>query len=404
MDRTKRARPPTWSRYNKMAARTVRIKCWIPSSWYAQIRHYGYVHVPKPHVPHLLGRANIWRKCYEVHPCTEIVDCLGKYQWLTGTSIVPHLPESYEKIQTPDESLIVDFEERLLEYLQMRKDKLLETRDRWWRLGLNYGLFQAVLPTIWQLGDKYPHITSSYWTMDPRVECYWRKHGNNFITYACPMAILYTSGSLHLPVEPKDSSNIGEPYPLTELHPQANIGLFKRSFDQINVFGGNRRHSPYNLAHTLVVKNRARNTIEQTRAHGLMQLFVQSAAQTIQNGFLLDADLHYPLFTQAILTNGREFTFVCYQLNTLNLTKDDPSSLSNIYWIGPTMSLYDSIYSLSINKECIAMIMKFLLNRMLRKGPSQSGFRLAEIEKHKWERSRVTRKRIYLTDQLRDKH
>lgn len=366
---------------------------------YAHGRHYGYVHVPKKRIPHLLGRANIWRKCFVVHPSTEIIDSLQKYQWLTGTSVVPHLPESFEKIPTPKESIIEDFKERLTEYLLIMKDTLVDKNDNWWLSGINNGIFQAVLPSIWGLGQKYPHIMGSYWTTDPNVECYWRKYGMNFISFSCPLAILHTSASLQLPVEANDSSSIGEPCPPMEFHPVSNIGLFERSFDEINVFGGNKRQSAYNMAHTLLVHNRKKNNAEQTSSNGLMQLFAQSAAQTVQNGFPLDKDLQYPLFTQAILTNGCDYTFVCYQLNTLNLTKDSPSMLRNLYWIGPTLCLYDNIESVSLNEECIVMILKFLLNRTLRSGPSQSGFKMAEIEKIEKERLRATRKKIHLRHQ-----
>jgi small subunit ribosomal protein S30 len=332
-----------------------------------------------------------------VHPSTEVVDCLLKYQWLTGTSIVPHLPDSYEDLPTPETSLIEDFKGRLEEYLIMAQDDLVcEKGENWWRAGINFGLFQAVLPSIWSLAPKYPHIISSYWSTNTKIECYWRRHGMNFITFGHPLGILRTPKSLELPVAPDEP--VGEPCPSTDLHPTTHIRIFQRSFDQITVYGGSKCQSAFNLAHTLVIQDRSKNTPEQTKAHGLMELFAQSAAQTVQNGFPLDQDLHYPLYTQGIITNGQDYTFVSYQLNTLNLTKDNPSDLHNVYWIGPTYSLYERTgpSSVTVNDECACMIVKFFLNRTSRNAPLHSGFKMAELANIEKERLRSTRKRVDL--------
>ena len=62
-----------------------------------------------------------------------------------------------------------------------------------------------------------------------------------------------------------------------------------------------------------------------------MQLFAQSAAEAahVQNGFKIDED---PLVNQGILTDGQTFTYVCFQLNTLNFRKEsDDSGISNVF-------------------------------------------------------------------------
>lgn len=343
----------------------------FPSSFsspvYIHSRRYGYVHVPKKTIPHLLGHGNAWRKCFVVHPSTQAIDSLQKYQWLTGTRVVRHLPELFNLTPAPDESVVHDLKQRLMDYILQ-----MTTGKKNWQFysELSFGLFQAILPSLWQLGCRYSHIKHSYWSLNASIECYWRKHDVNYITFTNPLAVLYVPASLQLLSQPDDVI-VGDPPP--ELHP-SHIGLFEHSFDEINVSGGNKRHSPYPLAHTLLVNNSKRNTLEQTTSHALMQLFAQSAAQAIQNGYPLDCDLNYQLSTQAILTDGQIFTFACYQLNTLDFTKSNPDKISNVFWIGPTLQLYDS-QMMTINEDCLVMILKFLLNRTLRKGPSKSGFR-----------------------------
>ena len=350
-----------------------------PRSYFLPSRCYGYVHVPKKTTPHLLGHGSVWRKCFVVHPSIEASDCLHKFQRLTGTDVVQGLPEPYNKAVLPSESLVKDTKQSVIEYLLLQNEEGFSMKAKWWRSGILDGILQAILSSVWRVGDKYPHIVDSYWTCKPKVECYWRNTGKNYITLAEPLAILHTTSPLKLWCDPTYQINKSCPLIDTKFPSTSYFGLFEHSFDEINVFGGNKYQSSYPFAHTIFVQNRSSNSIEQTKAHSLMQLFAQSAAQTIQSGFPLDEDLYYPLSCQAILTDGHKYTFSCYQLNTLNLTTNRMKN--NFFWIGPTLTMYDNLLeTIDVNEECIALILKFLLNRPLRKRPSQSGFKMSALQ------------------------
>ena len=64
----------------------------------------------------------------------------------------------------------------------------------------------------------------------------------------------------------------------------------------------------------------------------------------ILSGFSHLIDLTYPLTSQTILTDGQMFSFLAYQLNTLELWKDDEASpMVNLCWHSKEIPLYHSV-------------------------------------------------------------
>lgn len=367
-------------------------------------RSYGYIHVPKKRIPHLLGFGNLWRKCYVIHPQTQVHDCLSKYQWLTNTVVIRGLPEAFRSLPTPDETTLADFETRATESLsfQIRDCPTTSLLKR----DLSSGFLQCVLLSIWQKASKYSHLIDSNLTHSPVVECYWKKTGVNYISIQNPLYILHTSSPLDLFCNPGFTQ--GEMWPPIE-YQASDLRVFERSFDQIEVFGGTKLKSPYPFAHTLFIYNQHQNTIEQTYANALISLYAQSAAYTVQHGYQQDSDLHFPLATYGVLLDGKEFTFVSYQLNTLDFRADSSSSRRNVLWIGPTMSLYEETTPgnglVGFNKECAAHIVKMVLHKPNRKkpAPSEIGFSIAKKKKRwlpKQERKILKKERQYRMRQL----
>ena len=307
-----------------------------------------------------------------VHPHTEIVDPLIKHQWLAKSALVRDLPECITSMSLPNESVVNDFEERACDFLAYQVKK----KPFWkgvYSCDFIEGLLQSVLTSVWSVGNNFHHISNSHITLKPNLETYWRRNGENYISRTQPLFVLHTESGLGLFC---DMNFIGDglsPVQYTPLH----LGLFKRSFDQILPFGGCRRFAPFSMAHTTFMIEQKNCTPEQLYTHGLIQLFSQSAAEAVQNGIKIDDDLPYPLVTQGIVTNGKKFTFVCFQLNTLNLQKDSADEKSNVFWAGPILDLFDSVDVgkglVNFNRSCAELIIKFVLHKPVRKRPRQWG-------------------------------
>lgn len=343
---------------------------------------YGYVHVPKKKPPHVLGPSYLWRKCFEVKPLTEIPDPLSKYQWLTKSVVVSGLPQCVTSQSGPGDSVVDDFEERACDFLAHQVRRPYNGRGLY-NSGTISGLYQSVLSSVWAMADEHWHLRSSHMTLKPKVESYWRRNGENYMFQAEPLYIMHTNMALGLFCQP---DFVGAGLPPVQYSP-LHLGLFKRSFDQILPFGGSRRFSPFSIAHTLFIVDQKNHERVYCHTHGLVQLFAQSVADTLQNKFKLDRDLEYPLATQGIITDGKKFTFICFQLNTLNLQAGSEDGKCNVFWAGPSLDLYKEVVVgerlVEFNRECAELIFKFLLHKPIRRRPRQMGGQSKAMPRYK---------------------
>lgn len=361
-----------------------------------RLRLYSYSHRPKPKEPHILGPAWRWRKSYTIYPITQISDPLQKYQWLTKTAVIDGLPQRILGLPSLPTSVVEDLQLRTTEVFSTRQRCMQKRKQqgRIWPFEVIRSVLQGILPSAWSLAESYPHLSSSPMAYEPKVEAYWRRAGLNFVCRPEPSYMLHTNQPL--PLFHSDRSFAGnETIPTGLFHPQ-HMSIFEHSYDQIRPFGGFKMGSSFSFCHTVLAANTRSRTREHVLAHGLMTLFAQSAAQTVQYGYHLDEDLVFPLATQGIITNGKRFTFVCFQLNTLNLGTD--MGTWNILWTGPTLNLFERFGNGSLSgfsEECAQLFLKFLTNPPSRRKPKHTGFQLDQMEAKRIKQGREEAIRYY---------
>lgn len=319
-----------------------------------------------------------------VRPLTEISDPLTKYQWLTKSVLESGLPDCITSQSGPSDSVIDEFEERACDFLAYQMHKPYNGRGQYSPVTIS-GLYQSVLASVWAMADKHWHLRSSHMTLKPKVESYWRRNGENYISQTEPLYIMHTNMALGLFCKPDYIGGGLAPVQYSPLH----LGLFKHIFDQILPFGGSRRFSPFSIAHTIFMVDQKNQDSNYLYTHGLVQLFAQSVADTVQNMFKLDSDLQYPLATQGIVTDGKKFTFVCFQLNTLNLQEGSEDGRYNVFWAGPSLNLYEDVVMgerlVGFNRDCAELIFKFLLHQPIRRRPRQMGGQSKAMPRYKME-------------------
>lgn len=328
-----------------------------------QQRNYGYVHVPKKRKPHLLGHGSEWRKCYAVHPHTQISQPLNSYQSLTGTIIEEGLPISLSNEECLKEE-VEWFEERLEAANNDQHGKNLKGKKGVERVK---NILSSAIVGLWMNGAK--HLLESTLTYNPRVETYWRCNGINLLSVTHPLFILHCSQPLNLFSDP----TIYIDNPLSLIDNPRHLGLFEHSFDQITPFSGCHRYSPTGYTHTVFFSDLRASSQEQLLAHSLMQLFSQTTAECIQNGYPLDEDLSYPLAVQGVMTNDHSLTFLTFQLNTLDMRRNALEKRRNVMWVGPTMNLFTDD---GINRQCSQLLAQFIMQSPTRNKPAISGFGL----------------------------
>ena len=80
-------------------------------------------------------------------------------------------------------------------------------------------------------------------------------------------------------------------------------------------------------------------TYEQQQAYGIMSMFGSLVALAMDDGVQVGQHLQKPLVTKCVITDGIQFTLMCYQLNTLSFQED--SGIKNCAWVSHSMNLFE---------------------------------------------------------------
>lgn len=88
----------------------------------------------------------------------------------------------------------------------------------------------------------------------------------------------------------------------------------------------------------------------------------------VSAGFWCMEDLTRPFVSQAVITDGRYFSFFCYQLNTLALTvqTDAGNPRKNVSWGTDSLPLYQGVSGDKVDgldDGVLRLLLQFLLNR-----------------------------------------
>ncbi|KAM6157079.1 large ribosomal subunit protein mL65 [Erethizon dorsatum] len=158
------------------------------------------------------------------------------------------------------------------------------------------------------------------------------------------------------------------------------LPLFKRQYEN-NIFIGSKTADPCCYGHTqfhllpdklkrekLLKQNRADQIEVVFRANAIASLFAWTGAQAMYQGFWSEADVTRPFVSQGVITDGKYFSFFCYQLNTLALTAqaDKNNPRKNICWGTQSKPLYETIEDNNVkgfNDDVLLQIVHFLLNK-----------------------------------------
>lgn len=85
-------------------------------------------------------------------------------------------------------------------------------------------------------------------------------------------------------------------------------------------------------------------------------------------GFWDREDVTRPFVSQAVITDGKYFSFFCYQLNTvaLSVQTDVDNPRKNLLWGTESLKLYDRVEDgkvVGLNDSVIKLLVQFLINQ-----------------------------------------
>ncbi|XP_054628344.1 39S ribosomal protein S30, mitochondrial [Dunckerocampus dactyliophorus] len=156
--------------------------------------------------------------------------------------------------------------------------------------------------------------------------------------------------------------------------------LFKRQYTN-HIFTGSKLPDPACYGHTqfhLVPDRYHRDRMARRqqsdqvevflRANALASLFAWTAAQASYQGFWNYEDVSRPFVSQAVITDGKFFSFFCYQLNTLALSAqtDVDNPRKNLLWGTESMRLYEGVEDervVGLNDDTVKLLVRFFLQQ-----------------------------------------
>ncbi|CAH3184358.1 unnamed protein product [Porites evermanni] len=295
--------------------------------------------IPLIIAPHVIRRAFI------VHPSTKEINASLKYQWFTKTKLYEGLPsslsdvdryfpvEEYEVVKEP-------FRNSVLQNYGFRKEATNDRKNERSQGLLKLGVMQDLLRFGWSFADRYPHLNDCFLDFEPKIKIHWVRHHNfyqlehkrpkpAYIIRAKEPAPLFEPDIERTCLEdlpgPFDNYSLGV-YRHPIVHLQNNPGFQNTALNKY----------PYN--HMLFLTNTFNLTYEQQQAFGIMSMFSSLVSLAMNDGVQMGQHLEKPLVTKCAITDGIQFTFMCYQLNTLSLQED--SGIKNCAWSSPSMTLF----------------------------------------------------------------
>ncbi|KAL5277554.1 MRPS30 family protein [Megaselia abdita] len=122
--------------------------------------------------------------------------------------------------------------------------------------------------------------------------------------------------------------------------------------------------------HTLLKSNsswKPEDFDEALHSQGILSSFAWTLAQACYQGFTTYNDLTYPINTQTVITNGQDWSFYQFQLNTtiVHLTEFENNPKTNNCWGTGQLKLYEGIENgklVGFNEEVLKHLVKIYTN------------------------------------------
>ncbi|XP_075039934.1 large ribosomal subunit protein mL65 [Mixophyes fleayi] len=379
--------------------------------------HYGRVHALSDITSKLGLITGLQRLKYVVYPQTFSLNADRWYQHFTKTVYLAGLPErrgpgeqdvaGLLERRGPGEQDVAGLPERrgpgeqdvarikslvcealLQEFFYTKKGRTFLYREQEVSAAPFLTSVMSILSS--QCAQYNPTLTQSSLDLKPQVNFYWlrgetvvpRGHRKGRVD---PIRFQIDDEPLAQIRVPKQLPEfvpldfvVPEEVPVIPYEPN-KLPLFQRQYEN-NIFIGSKVDDPCRFGHTqfhLVPDKFKRERLQKLnkgdqievflRANGIASLFAWTGAQAMYQGFWSQADVTRPFVSQAVISDGKYFSFFCYQLNTLSLQVDcdkDPNR-KNICWGTQSAPLYETVEKDDVkgfNDDVLRQLVDFFLN------------------------------------------
>ena len=294
----------------------------------------------------LLSIAALQRRCmsslataYVFHPKVQTCEAdLQVYQW-TKTQEVNRRPLVIEQLRS---ELALEPYKTLIEK-NIIVARTYETQEQYTPKTYPFGLMQNVLKTILNHAHVHPHLKELHVSHNPDVSATWnhlqsliavRGRPGTVLTSKCKLPQFFDSTLV-------EESNVHTIESTAPLSPYIDLKHYQVYRDSATGFHPKRLFPHF---HTLVVVDNEAIQEIQLLQKGIMYTFGQLMAQAVEKhgSGVIGKDLPEPECGQCLVTNGKRFSFIWYQLNTLDMA-DVNSGIKNLVHVERPGFLYTKL-------------------------------------------------------------
>ena len=314
---------------------------------------------------------------YVYHKFSKTLYAEKQAYLLTKTQKLQTMPAAVKRLQESIDakSLTGPFETLILEAKSYESQLELHKRKKKRRTPLEYpyslmqNFYRAVACSH---ASKYPHLLDLCVGELPFITNVWERYGSkvtahgsqaSFLMAKTPLSRFYDDTTV------KESANVE----LETTHPNPPFFDLAETNEQLpkTYLSGFKGTPPFPHLHTMILIDVFSWPEDQIVQKALIYLFTHLTTDLTQRQGKQYGDiLEEPVAAQAIVTNGKRFHFIWYQLNTLDLRDD--SGIKNLVYVESPPLLYRKIKSKEDDKqkyltEMKEQTLKLLLTQLLNK-------------------------------------
>ena len=281
-------------------------------------------------------------KAYVFHPKVQTLEAdVQVFHW-TKTKEVEGRPKTVETLR--DSIELTAFRDAIEKNIIVARN--FETQEEYTPQTYPFGLFQNVLKTVLTNAQDYPQLHNLHIAHEPNIVATWKNSGKTVAVRGRPGSMLTSKEKLPIfydnAMVTESEHYSFEPFGLTD--PFVDMKPYHvKNYCSTGFLKG--RLFPY--LHTLMVVDNQAVPWTQLIQKGIVYTFGSLLAQAVEKHGenIIGMEIPEPEYAQCIVTNGKRFSFIWYQLNTLNM-QDINTEIKNLVCVESPGLLYSKIEKL----------------------------------------------------------
>lgn len=284
-------------------------------------------------------RSSALVNAYAFHPKVQTAEAdVQVFHW-TKTKEVEERPQTVEALRKSID--LTAFRGPLEKNIIVARN--FETQEEYIPQTYPFGLLQNIIKTVLTNAHQYPKLHNLHIAREPHIAATWKCSGERMAVRGRPGDLLNSKEKLPIfydDVLVRESKN----YNFEDMGPSSPYRDLRQYSVQNYTSTGFLKGRSFPYLHTLLVVDNQATPWTQLIQKGVLYTFAALLAQAVeQHGdSVLGTKIPKPECAQCIVTNGKRFSFIWYQLNTLKMG-DPNKGIKNLVRVESPGFLYSKL-------------------------------------------------------------